>query len=95
MEATLKLCNPMVVYFYQNDIESSLKQIIQRRGNETEQVFITNATECNYGKRNRLSGFTGLVSYWTEYRRITDEAYSYLGFPKITMVVSRSLCNSL
>lgn len=89
VEETLESCNPMVVYFYQDDIESSLKRIIQRRGNETEQEFISNATECKYGKRNRLSGFAGLVSYWEEYRRITDEAYACLGFPKITIENSR------
>lgn len=89
VEETLESCNPVVVYFYQHDIESSLKRIIQRRGNETEQQFISNATECKYGKMNRMHGFAGLVSYWEEYRRITDEAYSCLGFPKITIENSR------
>jgi len=89
VEETLKSCNTMVVYFCQDDLESSLKRIINRRGNQTEEEFISNATECEYGKRNRLSGFSGLVSYWEEYRRITDEAYSCLGFRKMALENSR------
>ncbi len=85
VEEIVKQCNPVLIYFYQDDIAAAIKKICLRRSGATENNFIRAATESSYGKTKGLTGFNGLVSYWQDYRALTDESFEGLSFPKISI----------
>ncbi|MFD1676135.1 hypothetical protein [Alicyclobacillus fodiniaquatilis] len=85
VEQILQPCNPVLLYFYQRDVETALAKIIQRRGPGTESHFISAATASIYGKSRGLSGFAGTVSYWNTYRSMTDAAFEGSTMTKIAI----------
>lgn len=85
VEQIIKPLNPQLIYFYQTDVGAALKKICNRRGEDTEENFIRAATQSLYGKTLGLEGFEGMVTYWQNYRRITDEAFNYLDCSKIAI----------
>jgi thymidylate kinase len=85
VEQIIKPLNPQLIYFYQTDVGTALKKICIRRGGDTEESFVRAATQSLYGKTLGLSGFEGMVTYWRNYRKITDEAFKGLDCPKIAI----------
>jgi hypothetical protein len=85
VERIISPCNPCLIYFNQNDIYTSLKQICEKRGGNTAERFITNATDSVYGNRRKLSGFNGMVRFWEDYRAFTDQLFTNIDFPKISI----------
>lgn len=77
--------DPVLVYFRQDDVATSLARLCARRGEEWERNLIQRATSSPYGRRQRLSGFDGLVAFWTAYRRIADAARDQLPFPTVVI----------
>jgi len=80
--------HPTLIYFYQDDISTSLARLYARRGGDTEQRFIQNATESPYGRQHDLRGFPGMVAYWTAYRQLTDAVSAELPFPMLGVETS-------
>ncbi|MFE5319245.1 hypothetical protein ACFQ88_11105 [Paenibacillus sp. NPDC056579] len=85
VERIIMPLNPYIVYFYQTDIGAALEKICTRRGEDTENNFIRAATQSPYGKTRRLNGFGGMVTYWRDYRNITDGAFQGLTCHKIAI----------
>jgi len=85
VERIIRTANPCLIYLYQDDVGEALRKICRRRGGNTEQRFISNATESAYGKRRGLRGFDGMVSFWRSYRAITDGACARIRFPKLAI----------
>ncbi|QJD83038.1 hypothetical protein [Cohnella herbarum] len=85
IENILSPCKPSLIYFYQNDVYQSLKNICDKRGNGTSERFIHNACESIYGRKRNLTGFEGMVSFWKDYRQFTDGIVENIGFRKIAV----------
>jgi len=85
VERIIKPLNPFIIYFYQTDIEAALKKICTRRGGDTENNFVRAATQSPYGKTRGLKGFGGVVTYWKDYRDITDGVFQDLTCHKIAI----------
>lgn len=77
--------NPTLIYLYQHDVAMALRTICDRRGGETEQRLIRNATESPYGQRHGLHGFAGMVAFWQTYRLLTDAAVAAAQMPALAI----------
>lgn len=85
VEQIIRATNPRLIYLYQGDVGEALRKICRRRGGDTEQRFIRNATESAYGKHHGLRGFDGMVAFWGRYREFTDGAFARIQFPKLAI----------
>ena len=85
VEQIIRANNPRLIYLYQDDVAAAFRKVCARRGGDTEQRFVRNATESAYGKRHGLRGFDDMVSFWRSYRAITDDAFSRIRFPKLAI----------
>jgi thymidylate kinase len=93
VEHIINPCRPTLIYFYQNDISTSLKKICERRGGNTTEQFIHNANESKYGKQRNLTGFDGMVSFWEDYRSFTDSIYAKTRIKKLSIENSEGKWN--
>lgn len=84
VEQIISPLNPCLIYLYQQDIANACRKKCQRRGIEEENI-IRQATESSYGKSRNLQGFDGMVSYWTDYRHLTDTNFSEIVFAKLSI----------
>ncbi len=85
VEQIIRAANPRLIYLYQDDVGAALWKICRRRGGDTEQRFIRNATESAYGKRHGLRGSDGMVTFWGRYREFMDAAFARIRFPKLAI----------
>lgn len=84
---------PILIYFYQIDIYTSLNNICVRRGRDTAKQFIHNTNESKYGKKRNLTGFDGMVSFWKDYRTFTDNIYEKIRIRKLSIENSEGKWN--
>ena len=88
VERIIAPLNPTLIYFRQEDVARSLARICVRRGGDTEARFIGNVTGTPYGQSRNLQGFAGLVSFWSDYRQLTDMVCAAAPFPTLTIETS-------
>jgi thymidylate kinase len=77
--------DPCLIYLYQDDVAASLRRICDRRGAATEQRLMEQSTQSRYGRSHQLSGFAGMVEYWSAYRRLTDSMFGSFSFPRVAI----------
>ncbi len=87
VERIIAGCAPCLIALDQEDVAAALRRICARRGGDTAERFIRNATASAYGRRRGLAGFDGLVAFWRDYRALTDAAFARIGFPKLAIEV--------
>ena len=85
VEELIALLAPCLVYLYQEDVGASLRRICERRGSATEERLLAQSTQSLYGRHHGLSGFAGMVEYWSAYRRLTDVMFDTFPFPKVAI----------
>jgi thymidylate kinase len=85
VEEILRSADPCLIYLYQEDLAQALRTICERRAGDTRDRLIRNATQYPYGLRMGLSGFEGMVAFWTDYRRLADEATQATGFATLAI----------
>ena len=85
VESMISPFKPSLIYFYQEDIHCSLKEICDKRGGNTQERFIRNATESKYGRDRNLVGFVGMVQFWQEYRSLTDRIFERTTLRKLAI----------
>jgi thymidylate kinase len=85
VERILRSLSPCLLYFYQADLAQALQIIGERRGGQTRERLIRNATQSAYGQRLGLQGFAGLVAYWAAYRQFADAACQATGFATLAI----------
>jgi len=85
VEEILRSADPCLIYLYQDDLTQALRTIGERRGGDTRDRLIRNATQSPYGQRKGLCGFNGMVAFWTDYRRLADEAAQATGFATLAI----------
>lgn len=85
VEQILRGVSPCLIYLYQADLVQALRTICDRRGDQTRERLIHNATQSLYGQRMELRGFEGMVTYWAAYRRFADAACQAADLPTLAI----------
>lgn len=75
--------NPVIIYFYQSDVVSLIKQNYQRRGNNWKQWFINFSKESLYCKNRNLDGEAGSIKYMSDFADLSTELFHESDFKKI------------
>jgi hypothetical protein len=76
---------PLLIYFYQSDVEHAIRTIAAERGEEWIKYQVDWKLQTPYSRRLGLSGLDGLVALYKDYRALTDELYSRLDLPKLAI----------
>lgn len=76
---------PLLIYFYQADVERAIRAIAAERGDEWVKYQVDWKLQAPYSRRLGLSGLDGLVALYKDYRALTDDLYSGLDFPKLAI----------
>ena len=76
---------PLLIYFYQADVERAIRTIAAERGEEWVKYQVDWKLQAPYSRRLGLSGLDGLVALYKDYRALTDELYLRLDFPKLAI----------
>lgn len=75
----IRALQPVLIYFYQADLELALKTIHTERGAEWSEYMLKGLEQTPYATRRHLTGFDALIQYNREYRALTDELLQSLG----------------
>jgi hypothetical protein len=76
---------PLLIYFYQADVERAIRTIAAERGEEWVKYQVDWKLQAPYSRRLGLSGLDGLVALYKDYRALTDDLYSGLDFAKLAI----------
>jgi hypothetical protein len=76
---------PLLIYFYQADIERAIRAIAAERGAEWVKYQVDWKLQAPYSRRVGLTGLDGLVALYRDYRALTDNLYAGLDFPKLAI----------
>jgi hypothetical protein len=76
---------PLLIYFYQSDVERAIRTIAAERGEEWVKYQVDWKLRAPYSRRLGLSGLDGLIALYKDYRALTDDLYSRLDFPKLAI----------
>jgi thymidylate kinase len=85
VERILRSLSPCLIYLYQADLAHALQRIAERRGGQTRERLIRNATQSPFGQRLGLQGFDGMVAYWAAYRQLADAACQATGYATLAI----------
>jgi len=68
-EDIVKPLNPVFIYFYQSDVEKALRQTLDLRREYWEEWAFKKITDGTaFGKRNKLKGFDGFVTFFKDFK---------------------------
>lgn len=76
---TIRPLKPVLIYFYQSDLEVALKTIYTERGTEWSERMLKALEQSPYATRRHLKGFDALIQYYREYRALIDQLLQSLG----------------
>lgn len=82
---------PLLIYFYQADVERAIRTIAAERGEEWVKYQVDWKLQAPYNRRLGLTGLDGLVALYKDYRVLTDELYSGLDIPKLAIDNSQQI----
>jgi hypothetical protein len=85
----IKPLRPLLVYFYQDDVESAIRAVSTQRGEKWVSYQVNWKLESPHAKRLGLVGLDGLIALYREYRSLTDQLYADLDIPKVSIETSR------
>ena len=75
-ENSVKPSNPVFIYFYQSDVEKSLRKTFDIRREDWEEWAFKKINEGTaFGKRNKLKGLDGFVTFFKEFQKVTDKIF--------------------
>ena len=76
---------PLLIYFYQADVERAIRAIAAERGAEWVKYQVDWKLRAPYSRRLGLTGLDGLVALYKDYRALTDTLYSGLDLRKLAI----------
>lgn len=76
---------PVLIYFYQTDVERAIRTIAAERGEEWVKYQVDWKLQAPCSRRLGLTGLDGLIALYKDYRALTDELYSGLAIPKLAI----------
>ena len=77
--------NPVLIYFYHQDIAKAIRAVCDARGSAWETYQINWKVGSPYGIRQSLQGFDGFVQLYQNYRALCDDIFSLLTLPKLAI----------
>lgn len=77
--------NPVLIYFYQNDVETFMRKTFKARGDEWKAYQVDWKANSPYCQQRNLHGFEGLIQMYQDYRALTDELFADLTFKKLAI----------
>lgn len=85
----VKPLNPTLIYFHQKDIEKAMRKIFDIRGSNWEQHQVEWKTNKPYCKTRALQGTQGLITFYKDFRALTDHIFSNLKIKKLSIENSK------
>jgi hypothetical protein len=83
--AAIKPLRPLLIYFHQDDIDRAIRAIATERGEAWVGYQVDWKLGSPYALRHSLTGIDGLIDLYRDYRRLTDQLYTILDIPKISI----------
>jgi hypothetical protein len=81
----LKPLNPILIYFYQDDVEKALTTAYQQREVKWRRRVNAFVSDARFFKNRKLCGLDGYIEYNRVFRNLTDILYSEYGLRKISI----------
>jgi hypothetical protein len=81
--AVIKPLRPLLIYFYQDDVDSAIRAVSAQRGDKWVDYQTNWKLESPYARRRGLAGRDGLIALYRQYRALTDRLFADLDMPKI------------
>lgn len=82
---SLHSLNPVVIYFYHNDVAKAIRAICDERGSAWEAYQVNWKVASPYGMQRLLQGYDGLVQLYQDYRALCDDIFAQLRLPKLAI----------
>jgi len=83
--AAIKPLRPLLIYFHQDDVDQAIRTISAERGDTWVTYQVDWKLTSPYAVRHGLAGLEGLIALYRDYRRLTDQLYTELDIPKISI----------
>jgi uridine kinase len=81
----LKSLNPILIYFYQDDVERAIRTAYEQREDNWRRRVNAFVSDARFFKNRRLCGLDGYIEYNRVLRNITDNLYSEYNLKKISI----------
>jgi hypothetical protein len=85
VERIIHARRPLLIYFYQKDVERALRDVAARRGDAWVKYQVDWKLQAPYSRRRGLGGLEGLIALYKDYRELTDELYARLDLAKLAI----------
>jgi len=89
VEDIVRPLTPLLVYFYQENVDQAIRTIANERGQEWVKYQVNWKLQAPYSRRLGLEGLDGLIALYRDYRALTDQLYAGLGLAKLAIENSR------
>ena len=83
--AAIKPLRPLLIYFHQDDVDRAIRAIATERGDAWVTYQVDWKLASPYAVRHGLAGLEGLIELYRDYRQLTDQLYTDLDIPKISI----------
>ena len=83
--AAIKPLRPLLIYFHQDDVDRAIRAIGTERGDAWVTYQVDWKLASPYAVRHGLAGLEGLIELYRDYRQLTDQLYTDLDIPKISI----------
>ena len=83
--AAIKPLRPLLIYFHQDDVDRAIRTIAAERGDAWVTYQVNWKLASPYAVRHGLAGLEGLIELYRDYRQVTDQLYTDLDIPKISI----------
>jgi hypothetical protein len=85
LAAVITPLNPLVLYFWQEDVEKAIRTVCAERGPEWIDYQVNWKLAGPYCVRKAYTGLDGLIALYRDYRQITDALFERLPLTKLTI----------
>jgi hypothetical protein len=85
LEDVIRPLTPLLVYFYQEDVEQAIRTISGQRGPDWVKYQVDWKLQAPYCRRLGLAGLDGLIALYKDYRILTDALFAGLGLAKLAI----------
>jgi len=86
--STVRMHNPVIIYFYQANVASMMKLNYQRRGTAWKQWFTSLPINSLYCMKHDLSGEAGAIKFMDDFQNFEMELFNESTFRKIKIETS-------
>jgi thymidylate kinase len=85
VEKIIHELTPLLIYFYQKNVERALRDVAARRGDAWVKHQVDWKLRAPYSRRRGLEGLEGLIALYKDYRELTDKLYARLDLTKLAI----------